>query len=277
MIRTRFAPSPTGRLHLGHAFAAWFARDAALRAGGEFLLRIEDLDQTRSRIEYEEGIFEDLQWLGFEWTGPVIRQSKRSDAHREALAKLIASGLVYPCFCTRKEILAEIAAAGGAPHGPNGPIYPGTCRLITRDDAKARMSAGEDHALRLNVEEATREVGAMRWEDVEAGLIVADPKCFGDIVLARKDAPAAYHLAVTVDDADAGVTLVTRGNDLFLATDVQILLQKLLELPQPIYHHHKLMLGPDGRRLAKRDQSETIKALREEGVSPEEVLNRCRI
>ena len=277
MIRTRFAPSPTGRLHLGHAFAAWFARDAALRAGGEFLLRIEDLDQTRSRIEYEEGIFEDLKWLGFEWTGPVIRQSKRSDAHREALAKLIASGLVYPCFCTRKEILAEIAAAGGAPHGPNGPIYPGTCRLITRDDAKARMSAGEDHALRLNVEEATREVGAMRWEDVEAGLIVADPKCLGDIVLARKDAPAAYHLAVTVDDADAGVTLVTRGNDLFLATDVQILLQKLLELPQPIYHHHKLMLGPDGRRLAKRDQSETIKALREEGVSPEEVLNRCRI
>jgi glutamyl-Q tRNA(Asp) synthetase len=277
VIRTRFAPSPTGRLHLGHAFAAWFARDAALRAGGEFLLRIEDLDQTRSRIEYEEGIFEDLKWLGFEWTGPVIRQSKRSDAHREALAKLIASGLVYPCFCTRKEILAEIAAAGGAPHGPNGPIYPGTCRLITRDDAKARMSAGEDHALRLNVEEATREVGAMRWEDVEAGLIVADPKCFGDIVLARKDAPAAYHLAVTVDDADAGVTLVTRGNDLFLATDVQILLQKLLELPQPIYHHHKLMLGPDGRRLAKRDQSETIKALREEGVSPEEVLNRCRI
>ncbi len=277
MIRTRFAPSPTGRLHLGHAFAAWFARDAALRAGGEFLLRIEDLDQTRSRIEYEEGIFEDLKWLGFEWTGPVIRQSKRSDAHREALAKLIASGLVYPCFCTRKEILAEIAAAGGAPHGPNGPIYPGTCRLITRDDAKARMSAGEDHALRLNVEEATREVGAMRWEDVEAGLIVADPKCFGDIVLARKDAPAAYHLAVTVDDADSGVTLVTRGNDLFLATDVQILLQKLLELPQPIYHHHKLMLGPDGRRLAKRDQSETIKALREEGVSPEEVLNRCRI
>ncbi len=277
MIRTRFAPSPTGRLHLGHASAAWFARDAALRAGGEFLLRIEDLDQTRSRIEYEEGIFEDLKWLGFEWTGPVIRQSKRSDAHREALAKLIASGLVYPCFCTRKEILAEIAAAGGAPHGPNGPIYPGTCRLITRDDAKARMSAGEDHALRLNVEEATREVGAMRWEDVEAGLIVADPKCFGDIVLARKDAPAAYHLAVTVDDADAGVTLVTRGNDLFLATDVQILLQKLLELPQPIYHHHKLMLGPDGRRLAKRDQSETIKALREEGVSPEEVLNRCRI
>jgi glutamyl-Q tRNA(Asp) synthetase len=277
VIRTRFAPSPTGRLHLGHAFAAWFARDAALRAGGEFLLRIEDLDQTRSRIEYEEGIIEDLKWLGFEWTGPLIRQSKRSDAHSEALAKLIALGLVYPCFCTRKEILAEIMAAGGAPHGPNGPIYPGTCRLITRDNAKARMSAGEDHALRLNVEEATREVGSMRWEDVEAGLIEADPKRFGDIVLARKDAPAAYHLAVTVDDADSGVTLVTRGNDLFLATDVQILLQKLLELPQPIYHHHKLMLGQDGRRLAKRDQSKTIKAFREAGESPEEVLNRCRI
>ena len=277
MIRTRFAPSPTGRLHLGHAFAAWFARDAALRAGGEFLLRIEDLDQTRSRIEYEEGIIEDLKWLGFEWTGPLIRQSKRSDAHREALAKLMASGLVYPCFCTRKEILAEIAAAGGAPHGPNGPIYPGTCRLITRDDAKARISTGEDHAIRLNVEAATREAGSMRWEDVEAGLIEADPKRFGDIVLARKDAPAAYHLAVTVDDADAGVTLVTRGNDLFLATDVQILLQKLLELPQPIYHHHKLILGRDGRRLAKRDQSKTIKAFREAGESPEEVLNRCRI
>lgn len=277
MIRTRFAPSPTGRLHLGHAFAAWFARDAALRAGGEFLLRIEDLDQTRSRIEYEEGIIEDLKWLGFEWTGPVIRQSKRSGAHSEALAKLMALGLVYPCFCTRKEILAEIMAAGGAPHGPNGPIYPGTCRLITRDDAKARMSAGEDHALRLNVEQATREVGSMRWEDVEAGLIEANPKRFGDIVLARKDAPAAYHLAVTVDDADSDVTLVTRGNDLFLATDVQILLQKLLELPQPIYHHHKLMLGQDGRRLAKRDQSKTIKAFREAGESPEEVLNRCRI
>ena len=271
-VVTRFAPSPTGRLHLDHAYAAKVAHDAARAAGGRFLLRIEDLDQTRSRPEFEAGILEDLRWLGLSWDGEFVRQSDRAAAHRSALDKLQAMGLVYPCFCTRREIAEEIAASGAAPHGPEGPIYPGTCRNLSPDAAASRIAAGDSHALRLNVAKATTLAGPLTWRDRERGEITARPERFGDIILARKDAPAAYHLAVVVDDAAAGVTLVTRGEDLFEATDVQVLLQRLLGLETPEYLHHKLVLGPDGKRLAKRDRAATLQALRERGVSLDEAM-----
>jgi glutamyl-Q tRNA(Asp) synthetase len=186
-------------------------------------------------------------------------------------------GHVYPCFCTRKDILREIGAAGNAPHGPSGPIYPGTCRSIPREESKERIASGENHALRLNIIQAAQEAGPIRWKDIDAGTFEAKPERFGDIILARKDAPAAYHLAVVIDDAASGVTLVTRGDDLLAATDIQVLLQRLLNLPQPLYHHHRLLLGSNGKRLAKRDQSATIQSLREAGYSPDEVLNKCQI
>lgn len=275
-IVARFAPSPSGRLHLGHAYAAWFAWDAARRAGGRFLLRIEDLDQGRARPEFETGILEDLAWLGLNWSGPVVRQSAQGAAYGAALDQLKAASLVYPCFCTRREIAAEIAGAGQAPHGPDGPVYPGTCRGIDATVAANRIAAGDAYALRLDSAAAIRATGARVWQDRTAGAVTARPEVFGDIVLARKDAPASYHLAVVVDDAAAGVTLVTRGEDLMPATDVQVLLQALLGLPQPAYAHHGLVLGPDGKRLAKRDRAETIAAMRANGLTPAAVLAAAR-
>lgn len=201
-----------------------------------------------------------------------MRQSERGEAYDAALSALRSAGLVYPCFCTRREIAAEIAGAGAAPHGPEGPVYPGTCRGLDREAATARMAAGEAYALRLDVGKAAAAAGPLAWHDRAAGLVRATPARFGDIVLARKDAPAAYHLAVVVDDAASGVTLVTRGRDLFEATDVQVLLQSLLGLPRPDYLHHPLVLGPDGRRLAKRDRSATIAAMRAAGDATDAVL-----
>jgi len=276
-IVTRFAPSPTGLLHLGHAYAAWVAWDAARRAGGRFLLRIEDLDQGRARPEFEAAILADLEWLGLDWDGPVVRQSERADAYRAAVDRLAAEGLVYPCFCTRRDIAAEIAAAGAAPHGPEGPVYPGTCRDLDPATAAARIEAGDAYAFRLNVGKAVAAVGQLVWRDAVAGEVRAEPGRFGDIVLARKDAPASYHLAVVVDDAAAGVTLVTRGRDLFEATDVQALLQTLLGLPRPGYRHHALIFGSDGKRLAKRDRAATVQARREAGHGPEDVLRAARM
>lgn len=273
---TRFAPSPTGYLHLGHAYAARVAHDAARDAGGRFLLRIEDLDQGRARPEFEAAILEDLTWLGLDWDGDVVRQSERASAHAAALERLTELGLVYPCFCTRREIAAEVEAAGAAPHGPEGPIYPGTCRALAKDEAAARVAAGAAHALRLDCEKALGSTNVPAWRDRTRGSIQPAPERFGDIVLARKDAPASYHLAVVVDDAAAGVTLVTRGDDLFHATDVQVLLQSLLGLPTPEYLHHGLVHGADGKRLAKRDKAETIAAMRAAGRSPAEVLQAAR-
>lgn len=269
---TRFAPSPTGRLHLGHAYAAWFAWDAARQAGGRFLLRIEDLDQGRARPEFEAGILEDLRWLDLDWDGDIVRQSDRAPAYLAALDHLKAASLIYPCFCTRRDIVAEIAGAGAAPHGPEGPVYPGTCRALTAAEADARIAAGDGYALRLDSAAAIAAIGPLEWRDRTQGLVSAQPEAFGDIVLARKDAPAAYHLAVVVDDAASGVTLVTRGDDLFAATDVQVLLQALLGLPRPEYAHHGLVLGADGKRLAKRDRAKTLEAMRRLGASPADVL-----
>lgn len=269
-IVTRFAPSPTGRLHLGHAYSALFAaRNAG--AGGRFLLRIEDIDLGRCRPEFEEGIHEDLAWLGLKWNNPVRRQSDHFDDYHAALQKLDEMGVIYPCFCTRKDIQHEVEQAGRAPHGPDGVLYPGICRALSPDERAALASAGEPHALRLNMSRAMEAAGPLTFEDRERGKITVDGQSCGDVVLARKDVPTSYHLAVTLDDAIQGVTLVTRGEDLLHATHIHRILRALLDLPEPEYLHHGLLAGEDGKRLAKRDQGLTIKSLRENGRSPAEV------
>jgi len=270
-VVTRFAPSPTGLLHLGHAFSALFAWRRARRAGGRFLLRIEDIDPTRCRPEFEAAILNDLAWLGLDWDGTVRRQSEHLADYRAALGRLAGLGVLYPCFCTRADIAAEIARAGAAPHGAEGPLYPGTCRRLTEDERARLLAAGTPCALRLDVSRALERTGELWWEDERAGRVRADPAALGDVVLARKETPTSYHLAVTVDDALQGVTLVTRGEDLFAATHVHRLLQALLGLPVPRYRHHPLLADASGRRYAKRDRSLTLAALREAGRTPAEL------
>src|SRR4051812_33430304 len=265
-IVTRFAPSPTGRLHLGHAFSALLAHDFARRRGGAFLLRIEDIDPGRSRPEHVDSIIEDLSWLGMDWDGEILFQSERLPLYAEALDRLKAAGLAYPCFCTRSAIAAEIAASAAAPHGPDGPLYPGTCRALSREVRERRMRL-EPHAWRLDMAAASARAEPLYWRDGDTE-VLAEPEGFGDVVLARKDAPISYHLAVTVDDAAQGVTDIVRGRDLYAATDVHRLLQALLGLPTPLYHHHTLLLGADGRRLAKRHGAPILHDLREAGTDP---------
>ncbi len=267
---TRFAPSPTGLMHLGHAHAALFAQRAA-GPEGRFLLRIEDIDVTRCRPEFVDAIYQDLAWLGLTWETPVRRQSEHLDDYWEALEQLAARRLLYPCFCTRKEIEEEIARAGGAPHGPEGQLYPGLCRHLDGRERRDRIARGEGHAWRLDVERAAAEVGPLEWRDLGRGRQTADPLALGDVVLARKDIRTSYHLSVTLDDALQGVTLITRGEDLMPATAIHRLLQALLELPVPEWHHHGLLLDDGGRRLAKRDAAMTLRALREAGRSSAEV------
>jgi glutamyl-Q tRNA(Asp) synthetase len=275
MIVTRFAPSPTGLLHLGSAYSALVGWRRAREAGGRFLLRIEDIDPTRCRPEHEAAILDDLAWLGIDWDGDVRRQSDHLEEYRAALGRLEGMGLLYPCFCTRSDIEAEIARSGHAPHGPvhgpEGPVYPGICRAIPASEREARIAAGEAHALRLDMAKAVALAGPLDWQDEEKGVIRATPEAFGDVVLARKETPTSYHLSVTLDDALQGVTLVTRGMDLFEATHIHRLLQALFGLPVPLYAHHRLLTGPDGRRYAKRDRSLTIAALREAGHSPADI------
>ena len=262
-VVTRFAPSPTGRLHAGHAFSAIRAHDVARAAGGRFLLRIEDIDPGRSREEFVAGIEEDLRWLGLAWDGEVVRQSARLDAYRGALGALGSAGLLYPCFCTR----ADISNAASAPQGPEGPVYPGTC-LALDPAVRAERMEREPHAWRIAMDRAVAQTGPLSWHDEAAGEVAADPQRFGDVVLARKDAPASYHLAVTVDDAWQRVTDVARGADLFEATHIHRLLQALLGLPTPLYHHHPLLVDAGGERLAKRRGSESLADLRTRGVDP---------
>jgi glutamyl-Q tRNA(Asp) synthetase len=272
MIVTRFAPSPTGWLHLGHAFAALFAEREARRGAGRFLLRMEDIDPTRVRPGYEQAIYDDLAWLGLEWETPVRRQSEHLEDYRGALEKLQALGVLYPCFCTRKEIMEEIARAGSAPHGPDGPLYPGTCRELTVCERERKIALGLPYAMRLDVRKAMQKAGqALRWHDREHGGHVASPDIFGDVVLARKETPCSYHLCVVVDDAMQGITLVTRGEDLLEATHLHRLLQSLLGLPVPEWHHHRLIMDDTGRRLAKRDDARSLKKLREDGWTVEKV------
>jgi glutamyl-Q tRNA(Asp) synthetase len=268
---TRFAPSPTGYLHLGHVRSAFEGWQAAQRHGGRFLLRLEDIDQTRCRESYAAAIIEDLEWLGLLWDGPVRRQSEHFDDYRGALGRLQAMGVLYPCFCTRREIREEIARAGGAPQGEAGPVYPGVCRNLGPNERAGRISGGADYALRLDASAAVAQTGPLVWSE-DGRRIAADPESQGDVVLTRKDVPASYHLAVTVDDALQGVTLVTRGADLFAATHVHRVLQALLGLPTPVYHHHPLLTDAGGRRLAKRDRALTVRAMRAAGMAPGQVL-----
>jgi glutamyl-Q tRNA(Asp) synthetase len=273
---TRFAPSPTGFLHFGHAYAAWFAWQAARDSGGAFLLRQEDILLDRCRPEYAEATLEDLAWLGLHWDGPVEVQSRRLPLYQQALDRLIARGLAYPCFCSRAEILREIAQAGGAPHGPDGgPVYPGTCRGMGSAQRQARLAAGAPHAWRLNMAAAEAAAPKLRIVDGDETLACA-PAEFGDVVLWRRDTPASYHLCVTYDDAAQGITLVTRAEDLRPAAHLHALLQHLLGWPTPRYRHHALLHGADGKRLSKRDGAVSLRALRAEGVRPEQVLAMAR-
>jgi glutamyl-Q tRNA(Asp) synthetase len=268
---TRFAPSPTGLLHLGHAYAALFAWHAARAGGGNFFLRIEDIDATRCRPEFETGIISDLAWLGLAWDQRARRQSEHMADYEAALANLDDMGVLYPCFCSRSEIRAEVARAGAAPHGVEGSIYPGICRNLSVAERASRIDEGRPYALRLDMAAATARAGRLTWHDRVRGEQAAEPERFGDVVLARKEMPASYHLAVTIDDHLQGVTLVTRGEDLLAATHVHRLLQALLGLDTPEYHHHPLRTDENGRRLAKRDRAATIAALRNQGKRPDEV------
>ena len=259
MIVTRFAPSPTGRLHLGHAYSAVLGHSLARDSGGEFRLRIEDLDQTRSRAEFVDGIYEDLRWLGLDWDEPVFVQSRRTSEYEDALEQLKARSLAYACFCTR----ADIAQSLTAPHGDAATSYPGTCRTLP-DDPERRLTT--PHCWRLDSAKALAMAGLPSWSEVDAESFTAKAGQIGDAILARKDAPASYHLSCVVDDAASGVTTVIRGADLRPSTPIQRLLQQLLGLPEPTYLHHPLVAHADGRRLAKRDLAPTLAAMRDEGV-----------
>jgi glutamyl-Q tRNA(Asp) synthetase len=275
ILRTRFAPSPTGLLHLGHAHSALFAWRQAAAGAGECLLRIEDIDIGRCRPEFEIALKEDLAWLGLSWSEPVRRQSEHMADYRAALDRLAGEGLLYPCFCTRRDIADEIARSGVAPHltpmGPDGPLYPGICRVLSAEERATRIAAGTPYALRLDVAKAMARVGTLQWHDRERGTFGATPEIHGDAVLARMDVATSYHLSVVVDDALQGVTLVTRGEDLLPATHLHRLLQALLGLPVPDYHHHGLLTDEVGRRLAKRDDARSLRSLREAGLSSAEV------
>jgi glutamyl-Q tRNA(Asp) synthetase len=268
-VVTRFAPSPTGELHLGSAYSALVAWKRAREGNGTFLLRIEDIDIRRSRREFERSILADLEWLGLAWDGAVRRQSEHFGDYGKALDSLSTRGLIYPCFCTR----ADIAASAGAPQGPDGPIYPGTCRHRTVEERRRLIAEGREFCLRLDAGKAAAEAGAYHFVDEGRGRIEGEPMLFGDVVLARKDTPTSYHLAVTVDDQLQGVTLVTRGEDLLPSTHVHGLLQRLLGYETPRYAHHRLLVGSDGKRLAKRDKSTSIRLLREGGKTPGEVFS----
>jgi glutamyl-Q tRNA(Asp) synthetase len=273
---TRFAPSPTGHLHLGHAFAAV----TAARAGTRFLVRLEDIDATRCRPAFETAICEDLAWLGLSWEQPVLRQSTRMAVYAHALASLKSRGLLYPCFCSRAAIAQEIAGAASAPQGPDGPLYPGTCRQLSAAERLDKIAAGLPYALRLDAAKAAAVVGPLFFREHgagpngERGRIAVDPLLFGDVVLARKETPSAYHLAVVIDDAFQGVDLVTRGHDLFAAAHIQRMLQALLGLPEPAYAHHRLILDAAGKKFSKRDHAVTLQALRTAGVTATEILRR---
>jgi glutamyl-Q tRNA(Asp) synthetase len=270
-VVTRFAPSPTGRLHLGHAYSALLAHRFARERHGAFLLRIEDIDPGRARPEHVDAIIEDLAWLGIEYDGEIVYQSERLPLYAAALERLKEAGLAYPCFCTRSAIAAEIAASASAPHGPEGPHYPGTCRKVS-PEVRGERTRATPHAWRLDMSAAAAAAGPLSW--IEGGEKVhADPQAFGDCVIARKDAPTSYHLAVVVDDAAQGITDVVRGRDLHTSTHIHRLLQVLLGLPSPRYHHHPLLTDAAGLRLAKRTSAPTIASLREAGADPRKLAD----
>jgi len=275
MIRERFAPSPTGLLHLGHGFSALTAFEAARSVGGEFLLRIEDIDRTRCRTEYEDAIYEDLKWLGISWITPVMRQSHRMAAYQAALSQLTELGLTYPCRCTRKDIKAALSAPqeGGEPRmGPDGTVYPGNCR------GRSMADKGPNDAVRLNMGAAITYLGGVEklsYQEIGKGVVTFTAtqlqEACGDIVLARKDIGTSYHLAVVVDDAAQKITHVTRGHDMASTTPIHRLLQALLDLPTPLYRHHRLIRDENGKRLAKRHDAMALRSYRAGGKTPQDL------
>jgi glutamyl-Q tRNA(Asp) synthetase len=280
----RFAPSPNGYLHLGHALSALLNFDMARAALGRFLLRIEDIDETRCRPEFEAAIYQDLEWLGVEWDGPVRRQSNHLAPYLAALGKIEAQGLLYPSFESRAEIARLIAQPERSadtntwPRDPDGmPLYPGDAKGLSREERERRITAGEPYALRLGMAAAMAKAGTLTWAESgagpqgESGSVTAAPEAWGDVIMARKETPTSYHLSVTLDDALQGVTHVVRGQDLFWSTSVHRLLQVLLGLPAPQYHHHRLILGPDGRKLAKSTGSTALRELRAQGATPADI------
>ena len=277
----RFAPSPNGYLHLGHALSALLNADMAKAAGGRMLLRIEDIDPSRCRPEFEAGIYEDLGWLGVSWEQPVRRQSEQFDVYRDALTRLDAMGLIYPSFESRAEIAALVAAREAqapSPRDPDGaPLYPGNAKALAPAERARLIASGAPYAMRLDMAAAMTRAGALIWLETgagprgETGTVIADPAAWGDVILARKDAPGSYHLAVTLDDAAQGVTDVVRGNDLFHATSVHRLLQSLLGLPAPRYRHHRLILDADGRKLSKSTQATALRERRASGATPSDI------
>ena len=277
----RFAPSPNGYLHLGHALSALLNADMARAKNGALLLRIEDIDAARCRPEYETAIYEDLAWIGLEWGSPVRRQSEHYDDYRAALTRLEMMGLVYPSFESRAEIAHLVAAReahGPWPRDPDGaPLYPGDAKSMPTAERKRRMNAGEPYALRLDMDAALAHVAALSWAETgagpagETGLVAADPAAWGDVILARKETPTSYHLAVVFDDAAQDITDIVRGRDLFYATAVHRLLQTLLGLPQPRYHHHRLVLDADGNKLSKATRATGLRELRAGAASPADI------
>ena len=277
MLNTRFAPSPTGYLHLGHIYSALFARINAKLQGGRFLLRMENIDSDRCQPFYEDIIKKDLQWLGITWDGIIRRQSEHLEDYASALGKLKQMGVLYPCFCSRKKIQREVQESNRAPHNVNAgfeaTIYPGICRNLTLKTKKKKIENGIPYALRLNIERANQLVGNIKWVDFDEGEIQATPSLFGDVVVARKDVQTSYHLAVTVDDHLQGINFVTRGQDLCQITHVHCLLQALLGYQTPQYRFHKLILNENGQKLSKRIESLSVNRLRDRGYTPSDIMD----
>lgn len=273
-IVVRFAPSPNGLLHLGHAYAAMVAHDFARARGGQFLLRIEDIDSGRSRAEFVTAILDDLRWLGLEWDGEVIFQSERLGSYAQAADRLKAMGLLYPCFCTRSD-MRQLQEDGPQPEGPDGPVYAGTCRHLDPELAQKR-AASEPHSWRLDVAKAIAITGSLQWLDEQHGKQTSHPERLGDVILVPKETPVAYHLAVTLDDGRDGITHVVRGDDLFASTGIHRLLQALLDLPTPVYFHHPLLLDEKGEKLAKSRGSASLSVLRLAGYSGHGLLQDLR-
>jgi glutamyl-Q tRNA(Asp) synthetase len=278
----RFAPSPNGYLHLGHALSAQINYNMAQASGGRLLLRLEDIDLERCRPEFEQAVYEDLAWLGLSWEEPVRRQSEHFSDYTHALEGLARRGLVYPCFCSRSDIMSAVAGKPNWPRDPDGsPLYPGTCRQLSPEARKRRIAAGEHAAQRLDMTEAMRQIGQkLGWWEYGGGqsrMVSADPALWGDAVLSRKDIPASYHIAVVIDDALQGVTNVVRGEDLFMATSLHRLLQVLFDLPAPCYHHHQLLRDAAGQKLSKSLRAKSLRSLRREGLTPQEVREKMGV
>ena len=273
-FRTRFAPSPSGYLHLGHAFSAWTAWQAARAAGGEFLLRMEDIDTVRCKPEFDAAILDDLDWLGLDWTGDVRRQSEHFSAYEDVLTRLRNMELVYRCFKTRKEVLADIARA---PHAA-GEVYRGPATSMPADEETERVARGESFAWRLSIDHCRDQLGSrfdqLDFEDQDGGRLPARADAHGDVILARKDLGTSYHIAVVHDDALQAISHVIRGEDLLEMTGLHVLLQTLLGYPTPVYRHHRLLTDESGKRFAKRDRAATLRSMRESGATPEDVIAR---